>query len=193
MKKIYLLCLILLISFSCFAQGYDIKALADTLKYGWETPEDRYQFRDDMKLRTHILDDYNSQLINIPTNLSKSALIPGLGHFQTKNYFRGQIFLSSEILLIGSAYFMFDKAQTKYDQYKSATQIDKINEYYDNALSHHKTGVIISGLALAVWLYNLYDTYLVTREYNENLWSEIKQKETNRRIIIHPNGITLKF
>ncbi len=193
MKKIIILLFLMLTVISCFAQGYDIRALADTLKYGWNSPSDRYDFRNDLKLRTSIINEFENSIINVPVNMGKSMLMPGLGHFQTKNYLRGQIFLSTEILLIGSAYFMFDKSQSKYDQYKKATQIDKINEYYDDALSDYKTGVMITGLALAVWLYNIYDTYVVTKEYNENLWYEIKQKEVDRRLIIQPNGISYRF
>lgn len=193
MKKITLLLLALCSYFICNAQTFDMRVFADTLKYGWSNPEDRYNFRDDIKLRTSILDEYNNSKINIPVNMGKSLLLPGLGHFQTKNYFRGQVFLSAEILLFGSAYFMFDKSSTKYEQYKNATQIDKIDEYYNDALSSYKQGVILSGLFVAVWLYNVYDTYLVSREYNENLWLELMQKQADRRIIIQPNGISVRF
>lgn len=196
MMILIILCFTLILSLlnqPVHAQDFDMRVFADTLKYNWTSSNDRYEFRDDIFLRNSIIPIYENDIINIPQNMAKSLLLPGLGHFATKNYLRGQIFLSAEILLAGSAYFMYDKANSKYDQYKKATQIDKINEYYNDAMDSYRQATIVTSLFMAVWLYNIYDTYIVTKEYNLNLWDTYYLREKEKKLIVSPNGITYKF
>ncbi len=146
-----------------------------------------------MKIKNSLLQKYEKNKINIGLNISKSAVIPGLGHFQTKDYLRGQILLSTEIVLAGTTYFLYDKAMDKYDQYKNSTQIDVMNQFYTEANDSFKQASLTGFLFVAVWGYNLYDTYVVSKQYNDKLWLDYVKKENEKRIKINPNGITIKF
>ncbi len=193
MKQLLILTMIL----ACFAilsaQDFDINTFADTLKYNWKTSNDRYEFRTDLEFRNSLTSKYEKEMISVPFNMSKSIMMPGLGHFQTKNYFRGQILLSTEIVLAGASYFLYDKAMVKYRKYKSATQIDDMNQYYTDASGYYRQSTIFTTLFVMIWVYNVYDTYIVTNEYNVNLWNSLVEKQKENKITITPTGVSIKF
>lgn len=193
MKK-YLFFFLVLYSFSLLtAQDFNINTFADTLKYNWKTPEDRYNFRLDLDYRNSIMQNYDDQSINVPLNMSQSVMMPGLGHFNTKNFLRGQILLSAEIVLAGTSYMFYNKSMEKFKKYKNATQIDEINQYYTEASDLYKKSSAFTTLCVALWIYNVYDTYIVTNEYNNKLWINLVEKEKEKRFNITPTGIQINF
>lgn len=171
----------------------NIFELADTLKYNWNNPDERYAFRENQNLKKLLINEYDQMKINIPTNMSRSMILPGWGHFQSKNYLRGQIIMSTEIVLAGASIFMYNKSMDKYKLYKESSQIDDINQYYREANSAFKQASICTFLFSIVWVYNIYDTYKVSEQYNNHLWSDLVQKEKNKKIIVNPQGIQIKF
>lgn len=193
MKNILAFLILVIVYPALFAQDFDIKVFADTLKYKWDSPASRYEYREDLLFRTNLLKKYENEKLNIGFNITKSMLIPGMGHFQTKNYLRGQILLSTEIILAGTTYFLYDKSQEKYDKYHNSTQIDEMNQYYSDANSSYKQASLTAALFVVVWGYNLYDTYVVTKQYNDRLWLKNVDKETNKKIMLTPNGVSIKF
>jgi len=175
------------------AQIADINAFADTLKYGWFTPQDRYQFRDDLSFRSSLVPDFERSMINVGWNMRNSLILPGSGHFHTGNYIRGLIFLGGEILIAGSTIHFFRQGSTKYEEYRQATQIDEINRLYDEAVDSYGRASLLTGLFVAVWIYNVFDTYLVTKEYNRRVWNEHVRREQERRLLLMPNGVVYRF
>jgi hypothetical protein len=194
MKKYIILLLSIISSYSLFAQAdFDIISFADTLKYNWDTPVTRYAYRENLDFKKSLLNKYENERLNISLNMGKSLIIPGWGHFHTKDYLRGQVLLSSEIILAGSTFFLYEKAMDRYNKYKKATQIDQINQYYQEANDSYKQASLTTALFILVWAYNVYDTYLVTNQYNDRLWINNIQKEVDRKITVTPNGISIKF
>ncbi len=192
--KYYMIIIFLLSISSVFCDNsINIIELADTLKYNWNSPEERYSFRENHNFKKSLIEEYNLKKINIPNNMSRSMILPGWGHFQSKNYLRGQIILSSEIILASASIFMYNKAMDKYDLYNSSTQIDNINQYYSEANSAYKQASICGFMFVIVWIYNIYDTYKVSEQYNEQLWNDLILKEKNKKVIIHPHGFQIKF
>ncbi len=194
MKKSILILLFTLSLLPLLAQtDFDIASFADTLKYNWDTPATRYAYRENLEFKKKLLTKYEDERLAVPLNMGKSMLLPGWGHFHTKNYLRGQILLSSEIILAGSTFFLYDKAMDKYDQYKKATQIDQMDQFYQDANESYKQASLTTALFVLVWAYNVYDTYLVTNQYNDKLWIDNIQKEVDRKITVSPTGINIKF
>jgi len=178
---------------SCFANTGFSSAFVDTLKYKWHTPTDRYDFRDNLDLRNSILPDFQKEMINVSSNMERSLFLPGIGHFHTGNYLRGLLMVGSEVFIASTAIYMYDKGKQSYKKYKVATQIDDINRYYDSAVTNYTQASMMVGLFVAVWVYNIYDTYLVTTAYNEKLWNEHLRKERERRFYLTPAGATFRF
>ncbi len=191
MKKYIILLLCLQISY-IFAKEFSIEEFTDTLKYDWKTPQQRIEFRQELNIKYQVFTEYDKKKIDYSNTIFKSALLPGLGHFAAKSYLRGQIIMGSEIILLGAAYFMYDKAMTNFDKYERQTQIDEIKSYYDKASDANKKTMLIMSLYGLVWVYNLYDTILVTDEYNRNLWNKLLENKKGG-IRLSPNGISYNF
>ncbi|HPY96632.1 MAG TPA: hypothetical protein PL063_05425 [Candidatus Cloacimonadota bacterium] len=194
MKKIFLLFIISLSFFKIYAQAdFDVAAFADTLKYNWTNTETRYAFRENLEFKKSLLKKYENETLSISLNIGKSMIMPGWGHMHTEDYLRGQILLSTEILLAGTSYFLYDKSMEKYDKYKKADQIDVLNQYYSEANTAYKQATMAFSLFALVWVYNVYDTYIVTEQYNDHLWVKNIQKELDKKITVTPLGISVKF
>ena len=176
-----------------FAQIGNMHTFADTLKYGWFTPEDRYDFRDNLALRNSIIPEYERSMISVSKNMERSWILPGSGHFHTQNYMRGLLFLGSEIFIASTVLYLFDKGASDYNSYKEATQIDEINKYYDSAVDSYLQATLLSCLFVAVWVFNVYDTHQVTTEYNKRMWNDHLNREKERRLHLTPTGVTYRF
>ena len=149
------------------------KCLCRYLKYNWNNAEERYQYRENLAFKKGLIDSYEAERLSTTLNLGKSAILPGWGHFDTNNVLRGQILLSTEIILAGTSFFLYDKSVEKYDKYKASKQIDEINQYYSDANRLYKQSQLTMGLFAAIWVFNIYDTYVSTNQYNEWLWIRI--------------------
>ena len=193
MRKILILIILLILSQFISAQTADVTGFSNTLKYNWFTPQDRYDFRENLSIRSSVINDFERQKIDVTRNMQLSMILPGTGHLHTGNYFRGILFLGSEIALASAAVHFVNEGRTNYDRYKSATRIDEINRYYDAAVTSYVQATIVAGLFVAIWIYNVFDTRNVTREYNRRLWINLQQAEQERRLQIAPNGISYHF
>ena len=194
MRLMYMLIVILFfVSSALSAQLVGADAFADTLRYGWFSPQDRYLFRDDLSFRSSLIPEFERSMINVGWNMRNSLILPGSGHFHTGNYIRGLIFLGGEIFIASTALFLFERGNTRHEEYRRATQIDDINRLYDEAVDSYIQASLLTGLFVAVWIYNVFDTHLVTREYNRRLWNEHVQREQERRFLLAPNGVMYRF
>ena len=190
MKK-YLLILIIFLGISIsYSQSFDIDEFSKFDKYGWKTNSDRMSFRDSIYQQQQLLQLYNMKVVHPKMNLVKAALCPGWGHFSAQSITKGQLFLSINVVLLGTGYYFYDKMDENYTKYKNATQIDEINKYYDKALTPYKFVQVISGLYFLFWSYNIYDVTLETDRYNSYLWKQILH---NKKISITPTGVSVKF
>ncbi|MEA1972943.1 MAG: hypothetical protein U9N34_06585 [Candidatus Cloacimonadota bacterium] len=191
MKKINLSIFILLILFSfVYAQKFDINKFSEHSKYGWDDNDARISFRDSLLQKQQLLQIYHMKVVNPKVNLLKAATFPGWGHFSAQSITKGQVFLSINLTLLGSGYYFYDKMIENYEKYESASQIDEINKYYDQALTPYKFVQIISGLYFLFWSYNIYDVSMETERYNTFLWEQIIN---NKKITITPVGINVRF
>ena len=120
-------------------------------------------------------------------------VLPGLGHYNTNNYVKGHILLASEIILFGTSFYFYDQAMEKYDKYKNATYIIDINRYYEDAETPFRNFKIFAGIGLAVWLYNIYDTWKVTEEYNNGVWDELYNNYKSGNLHLTPTGFSVRF
>ncbi|MDY6914992.1 MAG: hypothetical protein SVM86_01575 [Candidatus Cloacimonadota bacterium] len=188
MKKIIWLSLIFT-NILLFSQNFDIKKFSNPQKYGWENYEDMKAFRQDLYLRKKLLTDFEKQKKSASLNALKASALPGWGHFATERYTKGNIILGLEIILLGTSYVYYDKAMDQYEKYKDSNYIEDIHKYYDEANRPYKTSQVFLGLALGVWLYNIYDAILQTNEYNTEIW----QKIYSENITITPGSISVRF
>ena len=176
------------------AQGFDVKKFTETNKYAWEDYFERSQYRQNLTHRQQMLQIYRMNKQSITTNMMKSALAPGWGHFSSEKYTKGQILLGVELLLLGGSYYFYDKSMHSYDKYKEATQIDEINQHYSDAQSPYRNMQILLGASGLIWLYTVYNTISATNSYNAAMWDRILiEQSKSRHIRVVPGGIEVRF
>jgi len=197
MKKIYIL-ILLLFKLVCpnnalSQTSISLQELSNPYKYGWDTVEKWKQYREHREHRRKLLYIYEKEKQLPITNILKSVITPGWGHFAAKRYTRGQIILGMHIVLLGSSIYYYDRAMDKYDKYKKAKQIDEINQFYNDALTPYRKSQLLFGLSCALWLYTIYDVVTVTEDYNYDLWNQLVLEYKGKEIEITPNGLSIKF
>jgi hypothetical protein len=175
------------------AQEFDLDKFSNPAKYNWNDLSTRQQAQDNLLERQKLLQVYQMSHLNMATNLGKSAMIPGWGHFSAQSYTKGQILLGLEIVMVGSSLYFYDQAMESYNKYKSATQIDDIHQYYNDSLKPYRTSQVFLGMAVVVWGYTLYDTYNETEKYNANQWTKIMNEYNRNNLQISPTGISWRF
>lgn len=185
---IALLCLCTL----ALSAEFDIKKFTDPAKYQWNDLQERLAYRQDLLQRQKLLQIYEMRKQDVTGNLIKSALVPGWGHFASQHYNKGAILLASEVVLFGTGLFYLDKAMDKYSQYKDATYIADIKQYYTDANDYYRVFQGFIGLGLLVWGYTIYDTIVVTEEYNAGVWQRIV-RDHRQRVSLGPGYITVRF
>ena len=117
MKKIILLLLIIFVR-TLSAEEFDIKKFSAPNKYGWDTYEKFLSAREDLQKRNNLLQIYETQKQKPISNVIKSVIVPGWGHFSARHYWKGQILLGLEIVLLGTSYLYYDQAMDIYDKYE---------------------------------------------------------------------------
>lgn len=162
-------------------------------QYGWDTVSewkiDRKQFKHNLQILT-IYDD-NKQSFTI--NCLKSVIAPGWGHFSAKNYTKGEILLGLQMFLFGSSLYFYDKSMDSYDNYKNATNINDISQYYTDANASFQTSQLFIGFWALVWGYTIIDSFQATENYNRDLWKHLVMKYKNKKITLTPNGVNIRF
>jgi len=142
-----------------YSQDFDISEFSDPHKYGWIDEETRLAARDSLFLNTVLIDDYNEQMQSPILNAVKTAIAPGWGHFSVGSYTKGQVFLASQLVLLGTSIYYREQAMIDYRKYENATHIDDINGYYDSAITPYRQSNLIQPVVRPVFrclgLYNL--------------------------------------
>jgi hypothetical protein len=184
---------LMLIAMPLLAQSFDITAFSDSTKYGWLNYQERAAYREQLEARQNLLQIYELEAQPVNANMVKSSLIPGWGQFSSKASIKGTLILSTELVLIGTSLYFFDRAMTNYRLYKTATQIEDMQKYYKDAQSPHQYAQIMLGFAGIVWLYNIFDAIQTTQQYNANLWNEINERHRSNPIQINPDGVEVRF
>jgi len=193
-SRFLILLLLVFISTISFAQSFDLIEFTEPQKYGWKDYYERGQYYSDLSERKELLQIYRMNKQSIVTNMMKSALMPGWGHFSADENTKGQVLLGVELLILGSSYYYFDKSMQSYDKYKKATQIDDINSHYNDSLSPYRNMQILLGTAGLIWIYTFFDTISATNDYNTRMWDRILiENKKHRHIKIVPGGIEVRF
>ena len=192
MKKIIII--IFLIGLSTLsAEEFDIKKFSDPFKYDWNTYEKFMSARENLQTRNNLLQIFETQKQKTINNVMKSAIFPGWGHFSAKYYFKGQVLLGLEIIFLGTSYLYYDRAMDIYQKYEKATYIGDIKKYYSDAKTPYDMSQVFLGLGIIVWIYNIYDSIIVTEKYNNVLWEKILYEHQETKISISPTGLSMRF
>ena len=179
---------------SClFASDFNIMDFSDPNKYEWENETDRLTFREDYYISKEMLQEYRALKQSPMSNALKNAVAPGWGHFSIGSNTKGQIFLVSQLALLGTSIYYYERSMIHYRKYKTATQIDEINEHYNNALVPYRQSNLLFGLFVVIWGYTIYDVIVETNQYNWNRWNEITERQRDQNLVITPTGITWRF
>ncbi len=130
---------------------------------------------------------------NVFGNMLKSAIMPGWGHYLSKDYTRGHVFLASEIILIGSSLYFYSQAIDDYNAYKESNYIGDIKQFYLDANSNFKYSLIFLSLGSIIRLYSIYDSVSATHDYNQKYWDELTSQIQSQKVVITPTSITVRF
>ncbi|MCD4820069.1 MAG: hypothetical protein K8S23_15405 [Candidatus Cloacimonetes bacterium] len=188
----YIIVFLLFIQVLC-AQDFDEKKFSNINKYGWDNPEIHLEARENLFSRQKLLQIYQLNKKKPYTNVIKSAIMPGWGHFSAKNYIKGQILLATEIALFGTSLYYYDQASEYYDKYKKATNITDINNYYEKTRSPLRLSREFLSFGILIWIYTIYDTLIVTESYNRELWENLIIEYHDKKLKVTPTGISLRF
>ncbi|MCF7858246.1 MAG: hypothetical protein K9N07_02825 [Candidatus Cloacimonetes bacterium] len=192
MYKCFVL-ILLIISGALSAEDFNIEEFSKPDKYGWNSLEERFTARQDINKRQELLQIYKMNKQSITVNIIKSAVAPGWGHYSTKDYTKGHIFISSEIILLCTSYYFYNRSMDEYDKYKNSHYIADIEQSFIDANNNYKYSQLFLSLGTIVWLYTIYDSINSTEEYNQNLWDSLSKRVYSKKLIITPIGITWKF
>jgi hypothetical protein len=193
MKSSFFAFLLIMTIGALAAQDFDINQFSDPAKYNWKDLGERQDAQNELLERQKLLQIYQANRLSLATNLGKSAVIPGWGHFSAESYTKGQILMGLEIVVVGTSLYYYDQAMESYDKYKNATQVDEINQFYNDAQSPYRASQAFMGLAVIIWGYTLYDTYNETEQYNSRLWNKIMTEYNRKNLQITPVGISWRF
>ena len=193
LKKTILIIVLTCLTLAAYAQRFDVEKFSDPAKYNWLTPQSQLQNRLDLQERQKLLQVYEMNKLNYRSNVIKSALVPGWTHFSAGKYAKGQIILGLEVALFVSSFYYYDQAMNYYDKYKTADYIGDLEAYYEKTKAPWRNSQLFFGLGLMVWVYNIYDTFLIVDEYNTELWQKIYLDYHNKKLSVTPSGITYRF
>ncbi|MDP2173088.1 MAG: DUF5683 domain-containing protein [Candidatus Cloacimonadaceae bacterium] len=173
--------------------GFDITLFSDSTKYGWNNYLERRDYRDHLVERQKLLQLYEMEANSPRGTIIKSAIIPGWGQFTNKNNIKGSIILGTELFLIGTSLFFFDRSVYYHRKYEEATQVEDIETYYNAAVGPRQYSVIFLGVAVLVWGYNIFDVIQSTDDYNASVWRRIIDQYAKSPVQIKPEGIEMRF
>ncbi|MCF7793967.1 MAG: hypothetical protein K9N09_09280 [Candidatus Cloacimonetes bacterium] len=191
MKKLILVTIILF-QLSNWLFTEEIKNFSDPQKYGWDTPEKLFTYREDLVRRQKLLQLYDLKKQEVATNMLRSSLIPGWGQYSAHRYTKGQIIFISELCILAGSYLYYREAMDNFDKYKEANYIGDINKYYKKAQDNYDNSQYLLGAGLVLWLLNIYDSIGSTEAFNNDTWFTLYENETNR-ISLEMNGVSFKF
>lgn len=193
LRIMFLLLLFTIGSITVYAEEFSIMDFTDPYKYEWYDEASRLAFRDRLERHSLLLSEYGEIKQSPLTNALKTAIAPGWGHYSVNSYTKGHVFLTTQIVLLGATYYFHDRSMIHYNRYKKATQIDEMNEHYENALIPYRQSNMLLGLFAAVWVYTIYDAVLETHRYNREAWDDLTERNQSSAFIVTPTGITLRF
>ena len=186
---------IILLICSSLAAQFNIKNFSDTEKYGWKDIQSQQMARKELQSRQKLLQIYEMEKQSKIGNIIKSAITPGWGQLNTQHCTKGQMLLGLELIIAGSSYYFYDRASEEYDLYLEANYIGDIKQHYEDAstFNFYSKGLMMFGIA--IWAYNLYDTYQTTEEFNANVWNNIlKQYHSEKiQVSLQPLGFEVRF
>ncbi len=190
----YILIFFMIFSFKlAYTLELNLEQFSNPQKYGWKNIDEQRKFREKLIQRQKLLQIYELKKQNPTKNMLKSLIAPGWGHFSAHFYTKGQVLLTSEIVLMGAAFYYHSIAMDYYDKYKKATYIIDINNYYAKLKTPYTLSIAFFSLGTIVWIYTIFDSAVVTRNYNEKLWIKIIKEYNKKRLTISPTGVTLRF
>ncbi len=187
---------IILLSQIALAQDFDIQKFSDPHKYDWKDFQVRKDARADLLNRRNMLQIYRMNELDRTINMGRSAVIPGWGHFMAESHVRGQVILGTELVILGTGLYYYDKAMSKYDKYKESRRIDEMNAYYNDAQTPYKISQACLAAYILIWAYSIYDAGHETDNYNSRLWNKIKEEHKKAyKITVSKEftGISVKF
>lgn len=84
-----------------------------------------------------------------------SAVLPGLGSTVVSYGKKGWGRMITFLLCSGLSYTNYLYSQDQYKQYLSATNPEKIKEFYDNANTANQSAILLGGVALSIYVYDI--------------------------------------
>jgi hypothetical protein len=111
----------------------------------------------------------------------RSLIFPGIGQIYADKKVKGYLFTFSEIAAIGGAIYMNNKLSDEskiytdlYNQYQNSLNEEEVIRLHDavedsyNKVQQYETyRNVLIGAAIAIWLGNIYDAYLLGKEVEE--------------------------
>lgn len=193
MKRLTILILLSLSLSMALAQRFDIDAFSDSTKYGWQNYLDRTDYLRELTRKQELLQLYEMEANSLRNCVIQSVVAPGWGQFTNKQNTKGSIFLASEIAMVGTALYFYDRSQYYYRRYLDSTQVEDIETNYNAAVAPRQYSLIFAGVGALVWAYNIFDVIQSTEEYNAQVWTRINEKDKASRIRLNGMGLEMEF
>ncbi len=194
----FLFPILLLSAHQAIAQ--DIEEILDVHKYGWRSDSERLSEREQLPHLKLAVDEYNKQALSVSGVTRRSMLYPGLGQFKMGSGRKGWLFLVGETASLTMSAIFYASAQSHYNEYKKARNINRINDEYDLAQSRYKSAQIMFAVAVGIWTYNIFDANRGASKHNRNLFERLvggslssPQSELQWKIIPEGDSVRLSM
>ena len=132
----------------------------------WESEEKRLEERQKLKAMNEKIEVFIKRKKDPLKIASISLFLPGYGHFSVNKKTKGIVYLTSSVISLGGAFFFLNLSNNCYNQYKNADNIDDIEKYWNESERYLVYAEITAGLASAIWILNVLDSYFTVGRYN---------------------------
>lgn len=96
--------------------------------------------------------------------LEKSLIFPGWGQLHEKQYFKGILFITAELIAITSAVISNRKGNSSYNKYRSSIIVDDAVYYRDETERFDRQRNLFIAAGIGVWIINMADIYLFRKK-----------------------------
>lgn len=148
----------------------------------WENEEQRLRERQNLSRLSSYLGTFLRQKQKPTSNILKSAILPGFGQWNAKKKVKGGIFMASSFISIGGGTYLLILSNQEYGKYKTADNIEDIENYYDNSVNLLKYSEIAFGVGGLIWVINIVDVFFTTKTYNRKLFEKFYYSLGNNTI-----------
>lgn len=124
----------------------------------------------------------------------RSLILPGWGQIYIRKKTKGRLIMTAEVGLVATAAFMYFRNKGAGENMKTASTLEEISKYYNEASQSHQIHYVCICAAIGIWIYSIIDVHASALS-SENDLKHVTNPNTGRLTLLadnQNNNITLK-